>query len=150
MIIGTEGRLFFNRGKDTWFIKPGRLQDGNDGPGRIRVAWLNRWRPATGPELRLIGLASSEFGNDRDAGVALETRGEATWRVAENMRAGAQVFNRYNSTANFGTFDTQRHSIGGVLKGALSDRLSYRLNALTGISEAADDFEVRMRIRLTL
>ena len=128
----------------------GRLPDGNDGPGRVRVAWLNRWRPATGPELRLIGLASHEFGDGRDDGLALETRGEATWQIAEGTRAGAQIFNRYNSTINFGAFDTQRHSVGGVLKGPLSERLSYRVNALAGISEAAADFELRMRIRLTL
>ncbi|MEM9178459.1 MAG: hypothetical protein AAGA89_02050 [Pseudomonadota bacterium] len=128
----------------------GRLPDGNDGPGRVRVAWLNRWRPATGPELRLIGLAAHEFGDGRDDGVALETRGEATWQVATGTRAGAQVFNRYNPTTSFGAFDSQRHSVGGVLKGPLSDRLSYRVNALAGISEAAADFELRMRIRLTL
>lgn len=128
----------------------GRLPDGNDGPGRVRVAWLNRWRPEQGPELRLIGLASREFGDGRDEGFALETRGEATWKIAADTRLGAQIFNRYNTTADFGSFNTQRHSVGGVIKGGLTDRLSYRLNALTGVSDAAADFEIRLRLRLTL
>lgn len=128
----------------------GRLPDGNDGPERVRVAWLNRWRPATGPEIRAIGLASREFGKDRDAGLALESRFEATWRLPSGHRAGAQIFNRYNTTSAFGSFDTQRHSIGGVLKGGLSEKVSYRLNALTGISDAAADFELRFRLQFKL
>ncbi|MEL6859168.1 MAG: hypothetical protein AAFO74_12330 [Pseudomonadota bacterium] len=128
----------------------GRLADGNDGPGRVRVAWLNRWRPENGPELRLIGLASQEIGDERRDGIALETRAEATWRVGSDTRAGAQVFNRYNTTAEFGSFQSQRHSIGAVLKGPLTQTLSYRLNALTGVSDAAPDFELRLRLRWAL
>ncbi len=128
----------------------GRLPDGNDGPKRVRVAWLNRWRPDTGPELRAIGLASREFGDDRDSGLALESRFEATWRLPSGGRAGAQTFNRYNTTSEFGSFNTQRHSIGGVLKGNLNEQVSYRLNALTGVSEAAADFELRFRLRFKL
>ncbi|MEO1305592.1 MAG: hypothetical protein AAFV37_11480 [Pseudomonadota bacterium] len=127
-----------------------RFPDGNDGPGRVRVAWLNRWRPADGPELRLIGLASQEVGDNRRNGVALETRGEATWRVGPDTRAGAQVFNRFNTTSEFGSFQTQRHSVGGVIKGSLADRVSYRVNALAGVSDAAPDFELRVRFQLTL
>lgn len=128
----------------------GRLPDGNDGPERVRVAWLNRWRPKDGPEFRAIGLASREFGGDRDEGLALESRFEATWRLPSGKRAGAQVFNRYNTTSDFGAFDDQRHSIGGVLKGSFNEQVSYRMNALTGISDAAADFELRFRLRFKL
>ena len=127
----------------------GRLPDGNDGPGRIRLAWLNRWRPSPRSELRFIGLASREFGDDRRDGLALETRWEATWRTASETRVGAQLFNRYNSTSAFRSFDTQRHSAGGVVKGALTESLSYRINALAGVSAAAADYEIRARLRLS-
>ena len=128
----------------------GRLPDGNEGAERVRLAWLNRWRPKDGPEFRAIGLASREFGNGRDKGIALESRFEATWRLPSGLRAGAQVFNRYNTTSEFGSFDTQRHSIGGVLKGNFNEQVSYRVNALAGVSEAADDFELRFRFRFKL
>jgi len=128
----------------------GRIPDGNDGPGRVRVAWLNRWKPNGETEFRLIGLASQEFGDGQRDGLALETRGEATWPVAPETRIGMQVFNRYNRTSGFGSFNTQDHAIGGVMKGALTNNLSYRVNALAGISEAASDFELRFRIRLSL
>ena len=128
----------------------GRLPDGNDGPERVRVAWLNRWRPVDGPEFRAIALASREFGNDRDAGLALESRFEATWRLPSGNRVGAQMFNRYNTTSDFGSFDEQRHSIGGVLKGSFNKEVSYRVNALAGVSDAAADFELRFRLRFKL
>ena len=128
----------------------GRIPDGNDGPERVRLAWLNRWRPKDGPELRAIGLASREFGNDRDEGLALESRFEATWRLPSGSRAGAQIFNRYNTTSDFGSFDDQRHAIGGVLKGSFNEQVSYRVNALAGVSDAAADFELRFRLRFKL
>ena len=128
----------------------GRIPDGNDGPGRVRVAWLNRWRPENGPELRLIGLASQEIGDGKRDGLALETRSEATWRVGSGTRLGAQMFNRFNRATSFGSFATQRHSVGGVIKGDLTEKVSYRVNALTGISDAAPDFELRIRLRLSL
>lgn len=128
----------------------GYIPDGQDGPARLRVAWLNRWRPVYGGELRLIGLASHEFGRDSRPGLFLETRGEATWRLGRDTRLGIQLFNRYNSTAKFGAFDTQRHSAGAVIKGALSPYIRYRVNALTGLSSQARDIELRFRVGLTL
>ena len=117
----------------------------DDSPGRVRVAWLNRWRNKGGAELRLIGLAAQEFGVDRRDGLALETRAEATWRVSSQTRLGAQLFNRYNRVGEFGSFKTQRHSLGGVVKGSLTERVSYRMNVLKGLSDAAADFELRVR-----
>lgn len=32
LVIGTRGKLWFNRGKDTWVVKPGNLTDGFDFP----------------------------------------------------------------------------------------------------------------------
>lgn len=32
VVIGTEGKLWFNRSRDTWVVKPGRLADGFDFP----------------------------------------------------------------------------------------------------------------------
>lgn len=128
----------------------GRLPDGNDGPGRVRVAWLNRWRSKAGTELRLIGLASQEFGDERRNGLALETRAEASWPLAGGTRIGAQMFNRFNRTTDFGAFKTQQHSVGGALKGDLTETVSFRLNALTGLSESAPDFELRFRLQLKL
>ncbi len=128
----------------------GRIPDGNDGPGRVRAAWLNRWRPGDNVELRLMGIASREFGDNRQQGIALETRGEATWRVARETRVGAQIFNRFNTTADLGSFETQRHSVGVVAKGGLTDAISYRVNALTGLSAAASDFELRARLSIAI
>lgn len=128
----------------------GRVPDGNDGAARVRLAWLNRWRPAERLELRFIGLAAKELGTHSDPGFALETRSEVTWQTDMDVRIGAQIFNRYNTTANLGTFDSQRHSVGGVVKGNLTDRVSYRVNALTGLSAKATDFELRFRLRTRL
>ena len=126
----------------------GRIPDGNDGPARVRTAWLNRWRPSDDWDFRLIGLASRQFGDERRDGFILETRAEATYRIGADTRFGAQVFNNYGSTADFPAFDDQRHSAGAVIKGPLTKNTSYRFNVLTGLSEAAPDVEIRLRLRI--
>ncbi|MEM9599405.1 MAG: hypothetical protein AAF926_00150 [Pseudomonadota bacterium] len=126
------------------------IPDGNDGLARLRLAWLNRWKPEGGGDFRLIGLATRDFGAGRRPGLALETRAEATWSIGYEMRAGVQLYNRYNNTTNFGSFKDQRHALGGVLKGSVTEQVSYRVNAVVGISEAATDFELRMRVNMRL
>ncbi|MEM7328035.1 MAG: hypothetical protein AAF437_04795, partial [Pseudomonadota bacterium] len=61
---------------------------------------------------------SKDLGSERREGISLETRAEATWQIRSTIRIGAQVFNRYNTTERIGSFNTQRHSVGGVIKGA--------------------------------
>jgi len=124
----------------------GRLADGNDGADRVRVAWLNSWPIGQAAELRLIGLAAQEFGPSRKSGLSLETRAEMSWPAWSGERFGIQLFNKYGTTEKFGAFDTQQHSFGGVIKGDLSHDLSYRINILSGLSEAAPDFELRAAI----
>ena len=34
VIIGTNGKLWFNRSKDNWFVKPGNIMDGFDAPAQ--------------------------------------------------------------------------------------------------------------------
>ncbi len=34
VVIGTRGKIWFNRGRDTWFAKPGNIMDGFDYPGQ--------------------------------------------------------------------------------------------------------------------
>ncbi len=126
------------------------IPDGNDGPARLRLAWLNRWRTMSGAELRLIGLVTEDFGRGRRDGLGFETRAEATWALAPGVRTGVQTFNRFSTNGTLASFHTQSHSVGGVLKGALTERASYRINALTGLSDAAADLEVRFRLSFAL
>lgn len=122
----------------------GRIPDGNDGPGRVRIAWLNGFAPAEDWELRANIYAAREVGDRARDGMLLETRGEATYRFENGYRFGAQMFNSYNSTAAFGDFDDQKHAVGPVLKGKIGGDLKFEVSSLFGLSEAAPDATLRL------
>ncbi len=123
--------------------------DGNipleeDKPGRGRVAWHNQYKFENGVELRGVLLLGREFGDLAGAGASIETRAEATYKLKSGVRVGAQMFNLYGTTANFGSFDDQRHQIGPVLKGRIGEHLRYETSVLVGVSKAASDADFRL------
>lgn len=123
--------------------------DGNipleaDKPGRGRVAWHNQYRFEDGVELRGVLLVGREFGDLARPGASIETREETTFPLKSRVRVGAQMFNVYGTTADFGSFDEQRHQIGPVVKGRLGEHLRYEASALIGVSEAASDADFRL------
>ncbi len=128
----------------------GRLPDGNDGPGRFRIAWANSFEPAENWELRAVLLAAREFDDQAKDGVILETRTEATYALAGKTRFGAQMYNNYNTTAAFGDFEDQRHQLGPVIKGRIGGDVSYNLSALFGVSRRAPDADLRLFLTYSL
>lgn len=128
----------------------GLIPDGNDGPGRIRLAWINSFDLTEDWEVRASLLGAREIGDQAREGVWLETRSEATYGLGGGYRIGAQMFNNYNSTAEFGTWDNQRHAIGPVLKGRLGARTGFQASALFGVTERSPDADLRLFLSYSL
>lgn len=113
-------------------------------PGRARISWLNGWEIGHHVELRGNIYFNRSFGDNAAKGISLETREEALVRVSPTVKLGAQMFNYYNTTANFGTFDEQRHQAGPIIKGKLGKHVKYEISALVGLSAAASDLDTRL------
>lgn len=113
-------------------------------PGRARVAWLNQVDLGSGVEARGNIYFSHAIGDNAADGVAIETREEATLAVSPTLRLGAQMFNNFNTTAHFGSFDQQRHQAGPVAKLKLGDHWKIEASALFGVSAAASDADFRL------
>lgn len=128
----------------------GLIPDGNDGPGRIRLAWINSFDVGEDWEVRASILGAHEIGDQAREGVWLETRSEATYGLGGGYRIGAQIFNNYNSTAEFGMWNNQRHAIGPVLKGRLGGRAGFQASALFGVTERSPDADLRLFLSYSL
>ncbi len=128
----------------------GRVPDGNDGPGRVRIAWINSIDLAQDWEIRAVLLGAREIGDNARDGIWLETRSEATYNLGRSYHLGAQLFNSYNSTANMGNFNDQSHAVGPVLKGKLGKRAGFNLSALFGLSDRAPDTNLRLFVSYAL
>ena len=124
------------------------VEDGR--PGRARIAWLNGLEFDDHWEARANVYFSSEFGDLRKDGVAIETREEMTYKLPSGMKIGAQMFNAYGTTDHFGSFDAQKHQLGPVLKGKVGKRVKYEFSTLFGLSRAASDADIRFFISYAL
>lgn len=112
-------------------------------PDRVRFGWHNAFELSKTLDLRAVLLLGKELGDNRRAGITIETREELTLKVHPKYRVGVQVFSNFNTTSHVGAFDEQRHQLGPVLKGKLTDHLKFELSALLGISDDPTDLDVR-------
>jgi len=128
----------------------GLIPDGSDGPGRLRVAWINSFDVTENWEMRASLLGAREIGDQARDGVWVETRSETTYALGGGYRIGAQMFNNLNSPADFGAWKDQRHALGPVLKGALGRRAGFQASVLFGLSDRAPDADLRLFLSYSL
>ncbi len=131
------------KGWDSALVSQLSVQTDN-GDGRFRLGWSSSIDLAPRWQVGGVIFAGREFGDSARGGAALELRGETTYRVSGALSVGAQMFSDLNTTADFGSFDEQRHQLGFMFKGKLAKRLSYNAGALFGVSEAAPDVDLRL------
>ncbi len=133
-------------GWDSAFRFEFQAADGDDRPSRGRVAWTGKWNFDSGLELRGNFLTGRQFGAESGEGFLLETRAQATIPVTDKLRFGVEMFNDMNDTETFGSFNTQEHTIGPVIKMSLGDDLKLLGSYLFGISDAADSHDLRLHL----
>lgn len=117
------------------------LQEGV--PGRARLGLLNTWR-FSDLELRSNIYFGREIGDNAPGGFVFETREEASLRIRPKVQVGAQVFNNFVTTKNFGDFDRQRHQAGPFLRTRIGKAVRVEASVLFGVSAASPDVEPRL------
>lgn len=118
------------------------LEDGR--PGRARLGVINSFDFSENWQVRSNIYLAREIGGNRQDGLVLDAREEATWRLGERVRIGAQAFHALNTTAHIGDFNEQRHQIGPLIRWKASRNLKIDANVLLGVSRAAADADFRV------
>jgi hypothetical protein len=113
-------------------------------PDRVRIGWHNAFELGKALELRSVLLIGKELGDNHRGGISIESREEVTLKIHPKYRVGVQAFNNYNTTAHIGSFDEQRHQVGPIVKGKLTDHLKLELSALFAISDDPTDVDFRL------
>lgn len=151
--VQIEGQYQFAKMQEGWnsaIQLQGRVPTAHNVSGRMRIGWQNSFDLTSRVEFRAVLLAAREFGELARDGIALETRSELTVSDLRDMRLGVQMFNKYNTTADFGDFNEQQHQIGPIIRGQITDDLKYGVGALFGVSRAANDAELRIFLGYSL
>ncbi len=121
-------------------------QLGSGTPDRLRIAWSGKKDIDDRWQLRANALVGRQFGDGAASGLLLETRFQATARLSSSSRIGLEMFNNLNSTEDLGGFDDQEHQIGPILKARFGQGWSIDTSYLVGVSDAADDSNLRVFI----
>jgi len=137
-------------GWDSAIRVDGLIPTEDDRPGRARAAWLNSVDFGAGWQVRANLYVGREIGDRARDGLTLETREELTRKLAGGVRLGAQMFNDFNTTAHFGSFDEQKHQMGPVIKGELGGGFGYNAGVLFGLSGRAPDADFRLFLSYAL
>lgn len=131
---GWDGGLIFQLAIPASAGNPDRFKVGLP----VLVDVTARWRA------QAVFYTGFEFGDMARDGALMEFRTETTYEILDGVRVGPQYFADFNTTAAPGAFDDQDHQLGFVVKGDLSNRLSYETGALFGLSGAASDADLRL------
>ncbi len=113
-------------------------------PANFGMHWTNQIALGDAWTARFIVLSGFDFGENSRDGIFLQTRASIAKKLDNGVSLGAELYNFYGSTSNFGGFEEQRHQVGPFASIPLTDSLSVYCGALFGVSNATPDQELRL------
>ena len=133
-----------NAGWDSGLRFELQLADGDDQPSRGRIGWTGKVELDDYWEIRGNVLSGRQFGEDASDGFLLEFRAQVSREITPSLRLGVDYYADLNDTDDIGGFEEQEHQIGPVLKFKLGGGWKGQFGPLFGMSEAANDAEMRL------
>lgn len=141
-------------------------QDKNGFDGGIRLVYSMRpdHRGADNIAANIIGektfenslqarhnvIIKHDIGAGSDDGISLEVRHQLTKKIALSddytPRIGIEMFNDFGNLRDQSGFSDQDHQIGPVMKGNISENISYETGYRLGFSRAARDHSFKIGI----
>tara|TARA_R100001143_G_C3360319_1_gene135003 strand:+ start:3866 stop:4603 length:738 start_codon:yes stop_codon:yes gene_type:complete len=137
---------FRNRSTHGWDSSlrfDGRISTNDRLADRVGVNWATQRNINSRWQLRGIVFAAHELGDQSRSGTFLETRARISYRLQSGSTAALEMFNAYGRSNNTGSFQTQRHRIGPMFSGNLGRGFAFNLGVLWGLSDAADNIDIR-------
>ncbi len=124
-----------------------RIAEGDDTPHEFGANWTNQWVFDGGWRARALILFDRDVGPDADDDWILETRASLYKSLDGGLSVGLESFNEFGGLdAGFGGFDDQSHQLGPVVGGDLAYGVEWSAGVLFGLSEAADDQDLMLRL----
>lgn len=114
---------------------------------QIGFNWINQWNLDADWKLRLMGSVDKVFNRSGSGGVILETRASLGRKVSDDLTVEFDMFNRWGNTqGGLGRFDDQNHTAGISLSGPGPGDTKWAVGALAGLSDAAPDGILQVRL----
>ncbi len=94
--------------------------------------------------LRTLLLTGVQFGQNRESGLALQTRASLNYKALQGFNLALSMFNRYGFVDDMPGFEEQRHQIGPTLSASLGQGWSLQAGYLKGITRSTSDDTFRL------
>jgi hypothetical protein len=120
-----------------------RLRDGNQA-GQASLHWLNQTQVSEALRARLAVIATIQAGPNRQKGLLLQTRGDLSGRLTDNIDAGVEIYNSYGPADSILPVAAQSHLVGPFVSLPLTASLNLRTSALIGLTERSPDATFRV------
>jgi len=120
-----------------------RVRD-EDRPNQLGLHWTNQYNFGNDWHARGILMTSVQVGNNAASGVTIQTRWRVAKRLEQGQTLGAEFYNNYGNSRDFGDFNDQNHSIGPIYVKSLGSGWSVLSSALFGLSDQAADTELKL------
>lgn len=127
-----------------------QIAEGDDTPSRVRLAWTGKVDATPRWQLRANFLTGKQFDSGARSGMLLETRWQATYKLDNGVRVGLEMFNDLNTTADFGSFNEQEHTLGPILKFGIAKGWKAEASYHAGLSDDASDDTFRLHVKYRL
>lgn len=129
----------------TGFRFDARVREG-DRPNDIGVHWTNQFDLSPRVRFRAVALNTFEFGGTGADRLTFETRASLFRSFDGGGNAGVELFNNWGNTADPAAFNETRHEVAPVVNWALGGGFTFNTSLAFGISEAAPDLTLRLRL----
>ena len=120
-----------------------RVRDG-DRPDHFGFNWMNQFQLDNNWSARALVLTNVQFGSNAADGVNLQTRFQLAKRLESGNSLGLEMYNNYGNTDDFGSFNSQNHTIGPIFSAPITSDWALFSGVLFGISDGAPDTEARL------
>lgn len=119
-------------------------------PKQVGVNWMNQFVLSDGYTARFILLTAMQTGDNAADGIALGTRASVfkNFTIKQGqLQAGLEMYSSYGSTDDLKDVSEQNHAIGPFVSQKIGKQgWSYFAGALFGLTDAAADTELRLRL----
>lgn len=134
-------------GYSSGFRFDARVNEGDDRAHQLGLNWIHQWSLGEGWRVRALALVDVEAGARARDGIDLETRFQISRRLQNGLRVGVESYNDFGNTdRGLGSFRDQSHAVGPVIGGALGGGVEWFAGPLFGLSDGADDLDLRLHI----
>lgn len=115
-------------------------------PDRLRLHWANQFNLGDGWRARHIMFLVRELGDNRAAGLGIQSRSAIGKKLSDRARIDLHHFGSYGSTEDIVSFSEQTHQLGPQVSYSFDNGWKASARGLFGLNDRTSDAQFRLAV----